>query len=58
MNEFINWGDMSCDFTGDYFKDLASFAKAYTGGYPTTSGNGTAIGFRGILNIIQEEITP
>jgi ABC-type glycerol-3-phosphate transport system substrate-binding protein len=89
MNEFINWGDMSCDFTGDYFKDLAVFTKAYTGGYagstsegikdgdilltigmisnvaayqlqeslygsdlsfigyPATSGNGTAIGFRG-----------
>jgi ABC-type glycerol-3-phosphate transport system substrate-binding protein len=89
MNELINWGEMSCDFTGEYFKDLASFAKAYTGGYsgstsrgikdgdilltvgmissvaayqlqerlygsnisfigyPTTSGNGTPIGFRG-----------
>jgi ABC-type glycerol-3-phosphate transport system substrate-binding protein len=89
MNEFIDWSNMSCDFTGDYFKDLASFAKEYNGGYigstsggikdgeilltismissvadyqlqedlygsnisfvgyPTTSGTGTSIGFRG-----------
>ncbi|MDR0964584.1 MAG: extracellular solute-binding protein [Clostridium sp.] len=88
MNELIDWSNMSCDFTGDYFKDLAFFAKEFKGyigstsqgikdgeilltvsmissvadyqlqedlygadisfvGYPTTSGTGTSIGFRG-----------
>ena len=33
MDEFIDWENGTCDFEGDYFKKVLSFAKEYTGNY-------------------------
>ena len=33
MDEFVDWENGTCDFTGDYFKKVLSFAKEYTGNY-------------------------
>ncbi len=33
MDEFIDWENGACDFEGDYFKKVISFAKEYTGNY-------------------------
>ncbi len=33
MDEFIDWENGTCDFEGDYFKKVISFAKEYTGNY-------------------------
>ena len=33
MDEFIDWEKRTCDFDGDYFKEVLSFAKEYTGNY-------------------------
>ena len=33
MDEFIDWENGACDFEGDYFKKVLSFAKEYTGNY-------------------------
>ena len=31
MDEFVDWEAGTCDFTGEYFKQILSFAKEYTG---------------------------
>lgn len=33
MDEFIDWENGTCNFEGDYFKKVISFAKEYTGNY-------------------------
>lgn len=33
MDEFVDWESGTCDFTGDYFKKVLTFAKEYTGNY-------------------------
>lgn len=33
MDEFIDWDNGTCNFEGEYFKKLLSFAKEYTGNY-------------------------
>lgn len=33
MDEFVDWENMTCSFDGDYFKEVLSFAKEYTGNY-------------------------
>ena len=33
MDEFIDWEKGTCNFEGDYFKKMLSFAKEYTGNY-------------------------
>ncbi|MCM1192655.1 MAG: extracellular solute-binding protein [Acetatifactor muris] len=33
MDEFIDWENGMCNFEGDYFKKVLSFAKEYTGNY-------------------------
>lgn len=33
MDEFVDWGKGTCNFEGDYFKKVLSFAKEYTGNY-------------------------
>lgn len=33
MDEFVDWERGTCNFNGDYFKKVLSFAKEYTGNY-------------------------
>ena len=33
MDEFIDWEKGTCDFDGEYFKKVLSFANDYTGTY-------------------------
>ena len=33
MDEFVDWENGICEFDGDYFKKILSFAKEYTGNY-------------------------
>lgn len=33
MDEFVDWEKGTCNFDGDYFKKVLSFAKEYTGNY-------------------------
>ena len=33
MDGFVNWESGTCDFTGDYFKNVLTFAEKYTGNY-------------------------
>ena len=33
MDEFVDWENGTCDFDGEYFKEVLSFAKEYTGNY-------------------------
>ncbi|MCM1186243.1 MAG: extracellular solute-binding protein [Lachnoclostridium sp.] len=33
MDEFVDWEKGTCSFDGDYFKEVLSFAKEYTGNY-------------------------
>ncbi len=33
MDEFVDWENGTCDFEGNYFKKVISFAKEYTGNY-------------------------
>lgn len=45
MEEFIDWESGTCDFTGEYFKELLEFAEEYQGGYSgSTLSQGIAQG--------------
>ena len=33
MDEFVDWENGTCDFEGEYFKEVLTFAKKYTGNY-------------------------
>ena len=33
MDEFVDWQNRTCDFDGEYFKEVLAFAKEYTGNY-------------------------
>ena len=33
MDEFVDWENGTCEFEGEYFKDVLAFAKEYTGNY-------------------------
>ena len=33
MDEFVDWKNRTCSFDGEYFKEVLSFAKEYTGNY-------------------------
>ena len=33
MDEFVDWENGTCDFEGEYFKEVLTFAKEYTGNY-------------------------
>jgi len=33
MDEFVDWENRTCSFDSDYFKEVLSFAKEYTGNY-------------------------
>lgn len=33
MDEFVDWENGTCDFEGEYFKNLLSFCREYTGNY-------------------------
>lgn len=37
MDELIDWENKTCDFGGQYFQELLSFAKEYNGGYSAGS---------------------
>lgn len=40
MDEFVDWENRSCDFTGDYFKELLTFAGEYSGSFQSTLPQG------------------
>ena len=33
MDEFVDWSEGTCDFTGDEFKEFLKFVKDYRGGF-------------------------
>lgn len=37
MDEFVDWDKGTCDFTGEYFKELLTFAKEYESDYSEDS---------------------
>lgn len=43
MNEFINWEAGTCNFTEEYFREVLTFCKEYTGGY---TGGSTSQGIK------------
>lgn len=40
MDEFIDWDNKSCDFTGEYFCDVLRFVKNYSGAYTGSQSKG------------------
>jgi len=44
MNELINWDDRTCDFEGQYFRDILEFVTEYEEKKPERSGKSVANG--------------